>query len=440
MAGKTIQDQTSTYPDQNLTKFLNIEPVTSITVPGPSGSVVIDGSQVSIPGFTADTATLAYTASTAPSYLPLVGGTITGNLTVTGTTTLNSVISVTSSYSSGSTVFGDALSDTHQFTGSVFITGSSLTWNNNTVIASDVTSSMSVASASYALTASYLQGSITSASYTATASKIIIVNEATSPSTYYPIFANSTSGPVSLGADASTYTYQPSTNILTVTSSLALDISASSINSTNRQLIDAGGVASVQWNSYRLYNSSNNLVVHWGTGNLYSGSFVTSSISWTDRLLRDSDGTVTVDWENALFNDSSGNTSVNVSPRRLHDSSTNVSIAWEDRNLLNSATTVVTDWENHLLYDDSGLTSIDWKRRRLLDPSENISIDYENRQLYANDGATVALDWANAEYTNINNALALTPLDPLPTGFTGMLAVSGSSLYFHNGSSWQLIV
>jgi hypothetical protein len=136
MAGKTQQDQTSTYPDQNLTKFLNVEPVTSITVPGPSGSVVIDGSQVSIPGLTADTAVLAYTASTAPSYLPLAGGTITGNLTVNGTTTLNRVISVTSSYSSGSTIFGDALSDTHIFTGSVFITGSSLTWNNNTVIAS----------------------------------------------------------------------------------------------------------------------------------------------------------------------------------------------------------------------------------------------------------------------------------------------------------------
>jgi hypothetical protein len=155
MAGKTIQDQTSTYPDQNLTKFLNVEPVESIVVPGPSGSVVIDGSQVSIPGLTADTAVLAYTASTAPSYLPLVGGTITGNLTVNGTTTFNNLVINTSSYSSGSTVFGDALSDTHQFTGSVSITGSSLTWNSSTLIASNITSSMSVASASQALTASY---------------------------------------------------------------------------------------------------------------------------------------------------------------------------------------------------------------------------------------------------------------------------------------------
>jgi hypothetical protein len=424
MAEKTIADLLSIDVDSQETKFLETTNIYSFKTLGPNGEIIFDSTQQTIPGFIADSASLAFTASTAPAYLPLAGGTITGDLTVNGTAYLNSVVSVTSSYSSGSTIFGDTLSDTHRFTGSVFITGSSFTWNNSTIITSDVTSSISV----------------TSASYAATASKIIIVNEATSPATYYPIFANSTSGPVSLGADASTYTYQPSTNILTVTSSLALDISASSINSTNRQLIDAGGVASVQWNSYRLYNSSNNLVVHWGTGNLYSGSFVTSSVSWNDRVLRDSDGTVTVDWENAVLNDPSGNTSVNVSPRRLHDSSTNVSIAWEDRNLLNSATTVVTDWENHLLYDDSGLTSIDWKRRRLLDPSENISVDYENRQLYANDGATIALDWANAEYTNINNALALTPLDPLPTGFTGMLAVSGSSLYFHNGSSWQLII
>jgi len=39
----------------------------------------------------------------------------------------------------------------------------------------------------------------------------------------------------------------------------------------------------------------------------------------------------------------------------------------------------------------------------------------------------------------INNALKLEPQDPLPAGALGELAVSGSSLYFHNGTSWGVI-
>jgi hypothetical protein len=41
--------------------------------------------------------------------------------------------------------------------------------------------------------------------------------------------------------------------------------------------------------------------------------------------------------------------------------------------------------------------------------------------------------------TSIANAMNLTPMDPLPTGVVGDLAVSGSSLYFYNGA-WTLIV
>jgi len=57
-------------------------------------------------------------------------------------------------YESGSTKFGDTLDDTHQFTGSVSISGSSLSINENEVITVADTSSMTVAtanSASYAL-------------------------------------------------------------------------------------------------------------------------------------------------------------------------------------------------------------------------------------------------------------------------------------------------
>lgn len=227
MAENTLFDQLNTNIDSNETKVYNATAVNSFQSIGPNGEIIFDSTQQTLPGFIADTASLALTASTAPSYLPLVGGTITGNLTVNGTTTLNNVVTVTSSYSSGSTIFGDALIDTHRFTGSVLITGSSFTWNNSTLIASNITSSMSVASASQALTASFLNGSVTSASYAATASKISIVNLASDAGTYFPMFANNASGPVSLFADALTYTYQPSTNILTVTASLALRASGS---------------------------------------------------------------------------------------------------------------------------------------------------------------------------------------------------------------------
>jgi hypothetical protein len=224
--------------DQNLNKFDKVLAVDSFTANTASGSVVF--SATSNPTITGE--------------LDLENIYVSGNLTVNGTATLNNIISVTASYSSGSTIFGDSLIDTHRFTGSVFITGSSFNWNNSRVIASNITSSMSVASASqaltasyyggtvtsasYALTASFLQGTVTSASYAftasflqgtasqaLTASKISIVNLALDAGTYFPMFANNASGPVSLFADASTYTYQPSTNILTVTSSFALTAS-----------------------------------------------------------------------------------------------------------------------------------------------------------------------------------------------------------------------
>jgi hypothetical protein len=236
MAGQTTWDKNTNVFDKVLT-------VASFTATTPSGSIVFSSTANPVISGALDMQNLV----------------LSGDLTVSGTAYFNSIIAVTSSYSSGSTVFGDALVDTHQFTGSVFITGSSFNWNNSRVIASNITSSMSVASASqaltasyfngtvtsasYALTASFLQGTVTSASYAltasflqgtasnafwaVTASKISISNLASDAGTYFPMFADNASGPVSLFADASTYTYQPSTNILTVTSSLALRASGS---------------------------------------------------------------------------------------------------------------------------------------------------------------------------------------------------------------------
>ena len=90
------------------------------------------------------------------------------NFTVAGTLTVQTIVAqtITSSteFVTGSTKFGTLLTNTHQFTGSVSMTGS-LSVNNSNVILSNQTSSMSVATASYVLNA-------VSASYAATASYV----------------------------------------------------------------------------------------------------------------------------------------------------------------------------------------------------------------------------------------------------------------------------
>jgi hypothetical protein len=80
--------------------------------------------------------------------------TIQGNLTAETFIISSSVSYFTESFSSGSTRFGDDLTDTHIFTGSVIVTGS-LSVNGSRVITSNQTSSMSVLSSSYAVSASY---------------------------------------------------------------------------------------------------------------------------------------------------------------------------------------------------------------------------------------------------------------------------------------------
>jgi hypothetical protein len=87
---------------------------------------------------------------------------ILGDITSTGTITAQKLVvqTITSSveFVTGSTQNGSLLANTHQFTGSVSITGS-LAVNGSPAILTNQTSSMSVSTASYAVTASYISGS-----------------------------------------------------------------------------------------------------------------------------------------------------------------------------------------------------------------------------------------------------------------------------------------
>jgi hypothetical protein len=84
--------------------------------------------------------------------------TVTGDAVVTGKLTAQEFhtefVSASILYESGSTKFGDSTDDTHQFTGSISVSGSSISLNGSNLITSAVTASLSVLSSSYAATSS----------------------------------------------------------------------------------------------------------------------------------------------------------------------------------------------------------------------------------------------------------------------------------------------
>jgi len=81
------------------------------------------------------------------SYLKNTTDTLTGNLTITGKLIAeqyiisSSVLLMTQSFSSGSTIFGDDTSDVHQFTGSVYISGSTLQLSGELLFSSSLNTS-----------------------------------------------------------------------------------------------------------------------------------------------------------------------------------------------------------------------------------------------------------------------------------------------------------
>jgi hypothetical protein len=113
----------------------------------------------------AQTASYVQTAQTASYILNAISASYAAtssfadNFTVAGTLTAQTIVAqtITSSieFITGSTRNGSLLTNTHQFTGSVLITGS-LIVNGSDTILTNQTSSMSVLSASYAQTASYV--------------------------------------------------------------------------------------------------------------------------------------------------------------------------------------------------------------------------------------------------------------------------------------------
>jgi hypothetical protein len=84
-------------------------------------------------------ASYAATASLAPLYLPLAGGTISGNVTVLGTASINTLIVNQIGYSSGSNQLGDAANDTQTLFGTVIIPTGSLTVSGSLIVSGSST-------------------------------------------------------------------------------------------------------------------------------------------------------------------------------------------------------------------------------------------------------------------------------------------------------------
>jgi hypothetical protein len=78
-------------------------------------------------------------------------------------------------------------------------------------------------------------------------------------------------------------------------------------------------------------------------------------------------------------------------------------------------------------------------------------VGISNKNLYISDGSGITKTLigpgslsltGSASITgsvNITSVLNLAPSNPLPTGTTGSLATSGSSLYFHDGTNWRQV-
>ena len=236
-------------------------------------------------GYTRLTASLDLSGSTALTGSLLVSGataftgsvSLSGDMYIDGTASISYLVTTYESasiiYASGSTKFGDSLDDTHEFTGSVTITGSLNSpyisgsfsgsyQGDGSGLTGTITSSHAV-TASHAISASYA----VSSSEATLATNVFVHPDNTDASTNYVTFGQSASGSARINTDDS-FTYVPSTNTLTVTKVIgALEGNATSADTAS---IVLGTITSASFAVTASYAQSQSLI------NVTSGSFAAS--------------------------------------------------------------------------------------------------------------------------------------------------------------------
>jgi len=202
---------------------------------------------------------------------------MSGNLIIDGTASITYLVTTYESasiiFASGSTKFGDSLDDTHQFTGSVTITGSLNSpyisgsfsgsyQGDGSGLTGTITSSHAV-TASHAISSSYA----VSSSEATLATNIFINPDNTDTSTNFLLFSQGTSGSHRANTD-DVLTYVPSTNTVTATKFVgALEGNATSADTASVVL---GTITSASFAVTASYAESQSVV------NITSGSFASS--------------------------------------------------------------------------------------------------------------------------------------------------------------------
>ena len=236
-------------------------------------------------GYTRLTASLDLSGSTALTGSLFVSGTtaftgavsLSGDLIIDGTASIAYLVTTYESasiiYASGSTKFGDSTDDTHEFTGSVTISGSLNSpyisgsfsgsyQGDGSGLTGTITSSHAV-TASHAISSSYA----VSSSEATLATNIFINPDNTDTSTNFLLFSQGTSGSHRANTD-DVLTYVPSTNTVTATKFVgALEGNATSADTASVVL---GTITSASFAVTASYAESQSVI------NITSGTFASS--------------------------------------------------------------------------------------------------------------------------------------------------------------------
>jgi len=202
---------------------------------------------------------------------------ISGTFEVLGTASISHLITTYESssiiYASGSTKFGDDVSDIHERTGSMTISGSLFSTNISGTFsgsykgdASGLTGTISSSfaeSASFATSGTYAL----SASEASTATNVFVIPDNTAAGTHYLLFSQGVSGSHRAKTDDGLY-YTPSTNTLTATKFIGqLEGNATSADTAS---IVLGSITSASFAVTASYAESQSVI------NVTSGSFAAS--------------------------------------------------------------------------------------------------------------------------------------------------------------------
>ncbi|MDB4342848.1 tail fiber domain-containing protein [bacterium] len=202
---------------------------------------------------------------------------ISGTFEVLGTASISHLITTYESssiiYASGSTKFGDDVSDIHERTGSMTISGSLFSTNISGTFsgsykgdASGLTGTISSSfaeSASFATSGTYAL----SASEATTATNVFVIPDNTAAGTHYLLFSQGVSGSHRAKTDDGLY-YTPSTNTLTATKFIGqLEGNATSADTAS---IVLGSITSASFAVTASYAESQSVI------NVTSGSFAAS--------------------------------------------------------------------------------------------------------------------------------------------------------------------